>query len=696
MTRIELTGCPFQPLAAYLKALAVLRLVSQEDEDARGFWDSRYFVLQSKLGSEDLLEFFLTRYHPTPVLAPWNGGSGFYPKDRKIGMEAIRRSKDPRFEEYQRDLETAERIVKAVGSSKADSKVQEDERRMRILRECRNGLSDRCVDWLDAAIAINADESRSFAPILGTGGNEGRLDYTNNFMENLAKLLISPDKKTPVRALLRNALFDVQSSGLQDIAVGQYDPGRSGGFNQGMGIEAGSVANPWNAVLTIEGAIAWAGGVYRKQGISYRSFLCSPFTVYASAVGYGSAANSDAGTARAEIWTPLWRGEASYGEIRSLLREGRAAVDGKAAKTGLEFAQAAASLGVDRAVSAFVRYNLVKRRGDSYIALPAGRFPVEYRSNADRVRELMPFVDRAEQAAKGSQSEAPNSWPPLRRTLDEAIYNALLFGRAEGLLEIAAAFGAMHRWLLLRGTNVFWPSRLRKEWIDQCFGISREARIAAALASFQWHETAGSSVSNLKRGIDQRVGTDQFSWTGRDLTGRMLSTLRRRALHGQSERSPFQSSRRALPDDVVSFLEGNLDEELLENLIFAFLLVENGKLDGKCSESGSAENIRACPAYCLMKQLFARETHEGIETPRGEVSIRPDLSIPGLLAAGRISEATGVAIRRLRVSGLMPLITRGRDFGDGVRLGAALLIPVSQLDKIRSTVVEDKYDFVER
>ena len=60
----------------------------------------------------------------------------------------------------------------------------------------------------------------------GTRGNEGRLDYTNNFMEYVADLLIKPDDKTPVSNLLRNALFGSGTEGLQPSSVGQ--PVRSG------------------------------------------------------------------------------------------------------------------------------------------------------------------------------------------------------------------------------------------------------------------------------------------------------------------------------------------------------------------------------------------------------------------------------------------------------------------------------------
>ncbi len=572
MSEIQLTGCPFQPMSAYLKAVAVFRLIAEQaDGNVRAYWNSEYFVLVSVLDKAELVDFFLKRYRPTPVLSPWNGGSGFYAKDRKIGIDAIRSTTINRFSEYKADLEIADGIVAESGGEKAGSAKEEEDRRTGILRECRNRLSDGAVEWLDAAVAIAADGKRAFAPILGTGGNEGRLDYTNNFMENLAKLLINPDKKTPVQTLLEHALFETPSGGLQDIAVGQYDPGRSGGANQGIGIFGAAVANPWNTILTLEGAIAWSGGIYRKQGISYRSFLCSPFTVRPSAVGFGSAVEKDETTARAEVWTPLWERPARYGEIQSLLREGRAQVNGRPAKTGLEFAQAAASLGIDRAISAFVRYSLLKRRGDSYIALPAGRFPVHYRTTADSVRELTPFVEQAEFAARNSKGEAVNSWLPLKRGVHEAMFKALLFEGPEHLVDVLAAFGAMCRWLLARGQNP-WRDRLSSKWARLCTRRT-EGRIARAIASFRPHDAAGPFATSLNR------DSGNFAWFGPNLAARMFSVLRSRTLAAQSsDDSPFRSRYLAHPEDVAAFLAGETDDELIENLILLLCWQNNRRI----------------------------------------------------------------------------------------------------------------------
>ena len=78
---LPLPGCTPEPLMSYLKALGILRLVSEQaDPDATACWRNDQFVLYSKLNNERLTTFFLTEYQPTPILAPWNAGCGFYKK----------------------------------------------------------------------------------------------------------------------------------------------------------------------------------------------------------------------------------------------------------------------------------------------------------------------------------------------------------------------------------------------------------------------------------------------------------------------------------------------------------------------------------------------------------------------------------------------------------------------------------------
>jgi CRISPR-associated protein Csx17 len=663
MSTISLFGCTAEPLGSYLKALAVLRLVAeQEDAEARGWWSRACFCLESKLDEQALVAFFLKRYSPTSILSPWNGGSGFYPKDRKVGIEAISNSSDNRFAVYRCAIQFAQQIPH-VKLEKGASTAEEDERRGRILQDCRNGLPDACVDWLDAAVGISAEGKRAFAPILGTGGNEGRLDYTNNFMESLAGLLIAPDRKTPVADLLGNALFGTATEGFDTGAVGQYDPGKAGGFNQGPGISSASPANPWNFILTLEGAVAWAAGLYRRQGVAYRSFLCSPFTVRATPVGYGSASSSDSALARAEIWAPIWERPARYAELKSLLREGRAAINGKPAQNGLEFAQAACMLGVDRGICGFVRYNLLKRRGDSYIALPAGRFQVQERSEADLVRQLTPLLDEIDRQMK----DGPAGYESLRRRVDEAVYALLLRGGADGIRDVAAALGRLYRRILTTGKAVRISKRLGQEWLIQ-LAYCPEARIAAAVAGI-WHPDVGGFRSHL----DQT--STQFAWSGTNLAERMTHALERRVMLADvrgSKHNPLGSSYRANIEDTMRFLEESLDEEIIEDLLFAFTFVDWAKNTGPIN-SPSEDEVEVWPVYAILKQLFLPNS---ISTPGGDVFLTGDLSVLAALRAGDVGQAARVAIRRLQNVGLRPIEANYQAGFDGMRLAACLLIPV--------------------
>lgn len=525
-------------------------------------------------------------------------------------------------------------------------------------------LCDRAVEWLDASVGISATDERAFAPVLGTGGNEGRLDYTNNFMQRIGALLIAPDKKTPVRDLLSNALFGAETGGLQDAAAGQFDPGRAGGANQGQGIEEDALTNPWDLILTLEGAVAWASGLYRRQGVGYRSMLCSPFTVGASAVGYGSAAQKD--DARAEIWAPLWGNPATYAEIKVLVREGRADVSGRPAATGLQFAEAVCSLGIDRGIGRFVRYNLLKRRGDSYVALPAGIFPAEYRRHSDRIRELDAFV-----------AGFDNS---LLRPVQSAMFEALLRDNTERMRAVMVALGRLIRRLALTGGKLPRPRLDANGWLEACGAAeSPEVRIAAALASI-WDKNAGSMLENLIR------DSKEFAWFGRDVPDRLASVLDRRlrtAIAKEADGNPFRGRYELHPGDTNRFIEGLTDDALIEDLLFAFCCADWREFES----IGLRREDDALPLYAVLKLLFiGRE----IDVNGERKQIKADPALVSMLRAGNIADVAKRSITRLRVSGLVPLNVPYQGGIDPRRLAGALLIPVWHRPLVRSAAFRQK------
>jgi CRISPR-associated protein Csx17 len=661
-----------EPLGCYLKALALLRLIAEQaDPEVLGWWDDDCFHIRSALGTDGLVEFFLNRYRPTPILSPWNAGSGFHTDKGRAVVDLIASSSDQRLASYREAINVARGVIEAAQRNQATT-PDEDARRAAVLRGCRNLLPDSCVDWLDAANSISANGARTTAPILGTGGNEGNLEYGNHFMKYAALLLLSPIPPATATSLVRNALFGDDTDGWEPSSVGQFDPGRAGGKNQGPKMMTEKVpSNPWNFVLTLEGAVAWAAGLYRRQGVSCRAFLCSPFTVGSSPVGYGSSSADDKKATRAEIWTPLWSLPARYAEIRNILREGRASLEARPAKTGLEFAQAACALGVDRGITAFVRYNLLERRGKGYyIALSAGRFPVTMRTEIDLVRELIQLLERADAALR----DAPPSYQSLRRRVDEAIYQLLLRGGHEALRDVASSFGRVHRWILNTAKPIRLPASLTTSWVEALAQMP-EARIAGALAGI-WDSEAGEFRDHLDR------SSRRFSWTGSDLSARLVRALERR-LHdaANAKFNPVRSHYYTAVTDAVMFLDGSVDETLVEDLLFTFSLI---KWNRQPSTTATHENVAVWPVYGLLKHLFLPEP---LLSPSGRVLLRSDPRVFSLLLAGDIQAAAEIALRKLQIAGFAPVQASYAGGIDSRRLAASLTIPVRYGTALRNAVL---------
>jgi CRISPR-associated protein Csx17 len=365
----ELEGCAPTPLASYLKAIGVLRLVSEQvDAEARGFWRSERFLLASRLDSKELLDFFVTRYEPTPMLSPWNGGSGFYPGDNTTGLDALVNSDEPRFAPYRQAIADVRGLI-----GERESRPDKSEKAS-FVRRCRSEWSDQQLPWLNAALAVLGDDV-AFPALLGTGGNDGRLDFTNNFMQRLAELLIEMD---PVdrRALLESSLYDTAVTGMEKNAVGQFHPGGAGGMNAGPGFDAPSVVNSWDFVLLLEGALAIQVAAVRQLDSASLPVAAAPFAFRARAAGYGSATRSEE-SARGEQWFPLWERPMRYAELQAILREGRMQTSRGARATGaIDAAKALAAHGTSRGITAFQRYGYIERNGLSNLAVPLGRWEV--------------------------------------------------------------------------------------------------------------------------------------------------------------------------------------------------------------------------------------------------------------------------------------------------------------------------------
>ena len=521
--RLTLGGCAPTPLASYLKALGVLRLLSSgasnvtgqpADAAVRGWWEAERFHLRTTLGRDGVTKFFLHQYVPSPVIAPWNGGSGFYAKDNKDGFVPLSTEVvAPRFKPFS----AAIRVAAATLADLRMTKRPTDREKADLVALLRSRLPESALPWVDAALVLSGGRL-SFPKLLGTGGNDGRLDFTNNLMRRLASARKAPGifdastgKPRPgAAAKLEHALWGTPIHDLTAVAVGQFAPGGAGGPNATTGYEGNPAANSWDYVFMLEGAATFASAATRRYQSNAMARASFPFTVGVSGAGWGGVEAADESDLRAaEFWAPLWTRPTRFPEIVALFGEGRAVTNGRTAGDGLEFARSLAALGVSRGFSEFQRYGFFKRAGKNHYAAALGR----RRADPSPATELLADLDRGGWLARVRRVARRENQPAAVRRALKALEDSLfdLLGprsSRESVADTLVAIGRLASWLSNNPSareRMPPPPLLSRAWIKRAYDGTAEFRVAAALAGLgirsAFSKTDGDDADPQQTGV---------------------------------------------------------------------------------------------------------------------------------------------------------------------------------------------------
>ena len=689
MSEIRLEGCTPTPLAHYLKAVGILRLISEQANDScTGHWGAEQFVLRTSLDKTTLINFFVSDYEPSPMLAPWNGGSGFYSYGDKTGIEAIRKSNADRLRPFREALQQ----VDAVLTEDSRKSTPTGKEKSQLLIKLRAYVSDNLLEFFDAAIILAGDDPK-FPPLLGSGGNNGNLDFTNNYMQRIVEVFdVNTGKLQPnADGLLRNALFGEPVSDLCNNPIGQFAPGNAGGLNSSNGFEGKARLNPWDYILMLEGAVVFAAAATRRFSATSVGKLSSPFTVYATGSGSGAVDHSDEASARGEMWMPLWQRPATYSELRVLFGEGRASLGKRAAHDGLDFARAVSKLGVERGIASFQRYSFTMRSGKAYFATPLDRIPVKRNPDSDLIDQLEDgqFLQQLREFCR--KDSAPARSKILVRRLENALFECAnkstdsTQGNATRVQVVVATLGEIVAYLanstVARSACPRLP-KLNSQWVYKANDHSPEFRIAAGLAAigaesdFKCPMIAHVVPIDLNR-LDRFVEKSHLVTCSTGSLGRNLtSILRRRLIKWEGAKS--LTSNLFIPLNVVqAFLEGKVDEDRVWRLFCGLVLVRYWRnYLGTTQHLGLGTSLPA--AYCLLKPLFVSPDQlQRVDA----ISIHRSVSLPPrlirMLECGQITAALNLGSRELRNAGL------SSDFSnlhphkiDGIHLLSALMLPI--------------------
>ncbi len=690
----ELRGCAPTPLAHYLKALGILRLVAEQaDPQAQGWWQHDTFWLRSTLGEDDLLSFFADDYSPTPLVTPWNGGSGFYPKDNDTAITAITEGDAVRFGQYRKIIGLCRSLIDELDLSEKP----EGDGKPQLLQICRNRFPDDALLWLDAAYVLTEDGPK-YPPLLGTGGNDGRLEFTNNFMQHLLTIMSvnGGEVVSSSRDSLAESLFADISCVRESGTIGQFDPGNLGGFNNGTGFEGTATVNAWDYVLMLEGAIAFAAASTKKLDSASSGVLAYPFCVRPAGIGYESAATTDEGDARAEMWLPLWDSPTTFPAISTLLSEGRVEMRHRKARSGVDFARAIATLGVDRGITEFERFGFHQRNGLAYFAVPLGRFTVRSSPGAEELlNPLDRWLDRFRRAATGKT--APARAGRALRAVEGAILQWCQRGNKEDVQRLLIALGEAESTVAISsklrdgemGSGVPPLPLLSPKWLKLADDETPEFRLAAALASV-WHEQVGPmrrhlepiNLASRSHKWADAANDPAMVWGGGDLVRNLTAVLARRLIDvlregkekAQSDLlAPLNGRCWATLEDVHAFIRSDVDDRRIEALLKGLMLLDWRKVGpDHRPKLSSSDASTPDAAYALLKLCH-------LPRPLDDKTIKLSPQIARRALAGDLHGATTLAARRLRVSGIPPAIeavygARQRS----LRIAAALMFPTSQ------------------
>ena len=667
--RLTLEGCSPTPLASYLKALAVLRLLSSgansvtgkpADPYVRGWWQGERFHMRTTLGHDGLMEFFLHDYAPSPVIAPWNGGSGFYAKDNKDGIRPLE-AEDvaERFRSYSIAIE---RAAKTLRHLELTARPQDRKAKERLVAMLRARLPASVLPWLDAAIVLSGDGLR-FPQLLGTGGNDGRLDFTNNLMRRLVSekkplgiFDASSGEASPQgKKLLRNALFSTPVHELTGVAVGQFSPGGAGGPNATTGYEGNPTVNPWDYVFMLEGAMTFACAATRRYQSNALFRASFPFTVATSGAGWGGIESKDESDARAEFWAPLWTRQASFCELEALFGEGRAVTNGQTARDGLDFARALANLGVSRGLSEFQRYGFFKRAGNTHYAAALARRRAAPSLGAELIADLDHGSWLSQVRRFGRDGNQPASVRNAVKSLEDSLFDVLAPECSRrSVCAALKAVGRLGRWLSIspkgRESVRCPPPLLSRHWLRRANDGSPEFRVAAALAGLgiapptaqaDADTDSGTAITHpppmaahfapLTNGPREGFERNTFFrnqwlrkrrrwsdgdrpptivWSHSGLVTNLIAVLERRlvekSIRGLMEK-PLRGASIARLSDVVAFLMRDFDDARCADLLTGLIWARPTWIPAQTREPSVAAPTPVPFAYAALKPVFSTD-----------------------------------------------------------------------------------------
>jgi len=741
----RLDGCRPTPLAHYLKALGVLRLVAlQADPDVRGWWAEDVFHLATKLSKDDLEIFFESNYRPTPMMAPWLPRSGFsnsssHSKTRQF-LDEIMECDDQRFDDF-RNWYTLIKELATVQGANLDS--PDELRNHKFITSARSLASLPIQSWIDSCV-VSDSETISYPAIFGSGGNEGSGSYLANFYVAICALLVR--KMTNFDACLHGQTT-LSGELTKFLNAANFN---SGHFTESMGDDAGTFILAMEGILTLKASLSRKlSGNLGSNVSGTGASMAAPFSVGNSTIGYASCSDEDSFTlrqgtktpGRGEQWFPLWTRPSTIREVLETFRLARCILSKSRVERSKDFLRSVSRSGTNAGISSFSRFGYFQRNGGNHMAIPLGIYKVRQQENQHLLDAVSPWIDQLRRIANGKN--APISLKRVYRSCEDALLLCTQRANAKAFLSLLMAMADAEDQYLkcpkyAADANARPIPKLDKEWLeliwnDSHFKNDHEVRLAFALAAQvgnlgsnttpkdndsvfirdYWLPLERNQRSFLKGERGLASGPDQCAF-GLPLEKALHKLFQRRLHEADSGKGKTNASLQLLRnylgarlDDINAFIDGRVNDARILSVARALMAIDFRPVQGdKVFELAAAEDagsrtvedavrdrkfdqspLGGMAAYGVIRLAFGGGTKldGSFWVPdAGSIHVRNDSIIYNRLIAGDLQGAIERAIRRAFISGLRPRIQVAVGSPEFARrIGAAICFGVSDATMTR-------------
>ena len=541
-------GLRADSLGIYLASLGLFSLVARKWPRVRAVWRNASFCL---VGGPVTLEQTVEFVSEVGQQNTWTKYDKPWDKAKKADVEESKKGRDRKTSRRTarwRSLEAEEQLLPLFGAHLA----------------------------LDGRVRMN--------PLLGTGGNAGKRDFSKGWKDAVQVINKPPQShgREVFDSDLKAFLNGDACTYLDGFSAGSWFGAANKIYNHGtrQPYRKGEVT-PWAMALACEGLPYFSGGPSRQLGSRQQPKGAFPFVTVAMA----PKCADEAGSVEAEVWAPIWNQPMTEPELRALFLRGRTELGGKGATSSAAFAVGVMGRGVDAGVAEFRRFLL--------------QHTTSAQTFEPRLATVVPVpktsLDSATTKATRAIVELYNGLPSDRKVDQRWKFSGLRGPLEQALVDFAAAQSREGRteqaWTLVdemigalvkvdrnrtfRSHN-FQSRLLPGEWAARLFQEDppdRETRLALAVSSLAETPTSPPFIAH-RVGLKKRTDGPRWEfpesaparriWNDAALTDNLGAMAERRVmeeLRNAAPRPPFGAAIRVGLEDVCAWLSGQIDED---------------------------------------------------------------------------------------------------------------------------------------